>query len=106
MTPEQALNTWNESELRERQEQRVQVSKTAPKLKVGDFVRLSTVKGTFEKGYLPNWTREIFEIKGIDRQKPIMYTVQDLKGQEIQGRFYTEELQKVSKEINKEKKKK
>jgi len=29
---------------------------------VGDFVRISKVKLTFEKGCTPNWTEEIFKI--------------------------------------------
>ena len=32
------------------------------KFKVGDKVRISKKKGTFEKGYLPNWTEEVFSI--------------------------------------------
>jgi hypothetical protein len=31
-------------------------------LKVGDRVRISKAKRTFEKGYLPNWTTELFTI--------------------------------------------
>ena len=30
------------------------------KFKVGDKVRISKYKGTFDKGYLPNWTTELF----------------------------------------------
>ena len=33
-----------------------------PFLKVGDKVRISRIKGIFEKGYLPNWSEEVFEI--------------------------------------------
>jgi len=29
--------------------------KNKPKFKVGDRVRISRIKGIFEKGYLPNW---------------------------------------------------
>ena len=28
------------------------------KYKIGNFVRISKIKKTFEKGYTPNWTRE------------------------------------------------
>lgn len=34
----------------------------SPKFKKGDLVRISKAKRTFEKGYLPNWTRELFTI--------------------------------------------
>ena len=32
------------------------------KLKVGDYVRINKTKRTFDKGYLPNWTQELFKI--------------------------------------------
>ena len=35
------------------------------KFKIGDYVRISKNKRLFEKGYTPNWTREIFEILEI-----------------------------------------
>ena len=76
-------------------EKRVQTVSVEPKIKVGDHVRLSTAKGVFEKGYISNWTEEVFRVKAVDRRKPPMFTVEDLKGQQIQGRFYTQELQKV-----------
>ena len=33
------------------------------KFKVGDHVRISKYKSIFERGYTPNWSEEIFEIK-------------------------------------------
>ena len=65
------------------------MTKTAPKFKVGDHVRLSTAKGVFEKGYIANWTEEVFRVKAVDRRKLPMFTVEDAKQQEIQGRFYS-----------------
>ena len=63
------------------------------KFSVGDTVRLSKLKRTFEKGYLPNWTTEIFRIS--KRMKGPKYKVVDLLGEEIQGTFLEPELQKV-----------
>ena len=34
-----------------------------PKFKVGDHVRISKYKNIFAKGYMPNWSEEIFIIK-------------------------------------------
>ena len=34
-----------------------------PKFKVGDRVRLSKYKNIFAKGYMPNWSEEVFVIK-------------------------------------------
>ena len=63
-----------------------------------DKVCISKAKRTFEKGYLPNWTEEIFTIhKCIPRQPPV-YKIQDYHGSIIAGTFYAEELQKVYKD--------
>ena len=34
-----------------------------PKFKVGDHVRVSKFKNVFAKGYIPNWSKEIFIVK-------------------------------------------
>ena len=36
------------------------------KYKVGDHVRISKYKNIFTKGYMPNWSEEIFIIKKIE----------------------------------------
>jgi transposase InsO family protein len=59
---------------------------------VGDTVRLSKLKRTFEKGYTPNWTREIFRIITRLPTQPPVYKIADLKGEELEGTFYKEEL--------------
>ena len=65
-----------------------------PRFKVGDFVRISKTKDTFEKGYKPNWTLETFRITNIDtNQSPEMYELEDLKGEALTGKFYDKELQ-------------
>ncbi len=35
------------------------------KFKTCDIVRVSHLKGVFEKGYTPNWSTELFKIKNI-----------------------------------------
>ena len=68
------------------------------KFKVGDSVRLSKLKGIFEKGYVSYWTDQIFYIYSIDaKAKPIMYIVRDYKNEIIEGKFSAQELQKVIK---------
>lgn len=62
---------------------------------VGDLVRLSKNKNIFEKGYTPNWTREIFEVEQILYRNPPVYIVKDSQGEIIKGVFYQQELQKV-----------
>ena len=51
----------------------------------------------FAKGYLPNWTEEIFTISIVLETIPIQYKVQDYRNEEIKGSFYGAELQKVIK---------
>lgn len=66
-----------------------------PKFKIGDYVRISLVKKTFEKGYTPNWSKEIFMIVGIKHGDPVTYELMDEQGENIEGSFYEEELQKT-----------
>lgn len=71
------------------------LAKQRIKFKVGDFVRISKYKGTFEKGYTPNWSTEIFSIKKVQNTIPITYLIEDAKHRPILGSFYPEELQKT-----------
>ena len=69
------------------------------KFKVGDFVRINKTKRTFEKGYLPNWTQELFKISAVVKtQSPVTYKMADLDGESVRGTFYSEELQRVEKD--------
>ena len=70
-----------------------------PKFSVGDQVRISKKKKTFEKGYTTRWTEEIFTIVEVKRTRPPTYKIADLNGEEIKGSFYEPELQKTSQEI-------
>lgn len=65
------------------------------KLKVKDYVRISKYREAFSKGYTPNWSNEIFQIRKIHRSNPRTYLLKDQEGDQIQGGFYEHELQKV-----------
>ena len=65
-----------------------------PKFKIGHFVRISKYKNIFAKGYVPNWSEEIFVIKKVKNTMPWTYVVSDLKGEGTVGTFYEKELQK------------
>ena len=56
-------------------------------------------KGLFEKGFTPNWTEEMFTVSKIQRTNPVTYEITDYNGEEIQGTFYEQELQKTSQEV-------
>ena len=64
------------------------------KFKIGDIVRISKYKNIFAKGYVPNWSEEVFVIKQVKNTVPWTYVISDLKGEEIVGKFYEKELQK------------
>ena len=65
-------------------------------IKVGDTVRISKVKSNFEKGYLPNWTEEIFTVDSINRKNyPTSYKLKDYQGEIIEGSFYRPEIESV-----------
>jgi len=63
-----------------------------PKFKVGETVRISKYKKTFEKGYIPNYTEEFFKIKQVHYGTPTVYSLVDLKDEPIDGIFYDQEL--------------
>lgn len=65
-----------------------------PKFKVGDQVRISKYKPVFEKGYVANWTTEIFTIVKVQNTKPFTYKLEDYQKQRISGGFYGFKLQK------------
>lgn len=67
------------------------------KFKVGDKVRISKTKTTFEKGYTRNWTIEIFEVLQCILKDPPSYIIKDQNEEIVEGIFYEKELQKVYK---------
>ena len=70
-----------------------EVNDKNPKFKVGDHVRISKYRNIFAKGYMPNWSGEIFIIKKIKNTVPWTYVINDFKDEEIIGAFYENELQ-------------
>ena len=71
--------------------------KAVPKFRfgVGDNVRISREKHKLEKGYRPNFSKEIFEITEQLNRRPIAYRLKDHDGEIIEGMFYEPELVKV-----------
>lgn len=66
-------------------------------LRVGDSVRISKTRRVFKKGYLPQWTEEIFTIVGRKNTRPITFVLSDYSGEILKGSFYSQELQKIDK---------
>ena len=67
-----------------------------------DTVRISAAKTIFDKGYRPNWSEEVFKISGSKPTHKKVYKLEDMKGEQIKGTFYPEEVQSVSYDFPKE----
>ena len=52
---------------------------TKPKFKVDDHVRISKYKNIFAKGYIQNWSEEIFIISKTKNTNPSTSVISDLK---------------------------
>ena len=63
-----------------------------PKFSLGDKVRVSLLKNTFEKSYTSNYSQEIFIIDDIKTSNVHYYFLKDLNGEKIDGMFYEQEL--------------
>ena len=78
----------------------VRYSKQASKLKKGDKVRVALEKPIFSKGFHPNFSDHIFTVDEVSRAKPNFYIVRDSKNQLVEGKFYKEQLQKITQNEN------
>ena len=75
--------------------------KGVPKFRVSNRVRISKFKRLFEKGYMANWSEEMFTIHEVHPSDPPVYRLIDALGKVLDGTFYESELQKVSVPIDK-----
>ena len=57
-----------------------------PKFESGDRVRISRVRGNFQKGYLPNWSEELFTVHNVKKGIPTVYVLVD----DNKEMFYTQ----------------
>ena len=75
--------------------------KECPVFKVGDNVRITKYKILFPKGYVPNWSEEIFLIKKVKNTAPWTYVISNGNGEKIVGTFakknYKKEIEKYLK---------
>ena len=63
-----------------------------PKFHVGDYVRVPDKRNIYSKGYTTNWNREIFKIHKINPTNPVTYGLVDENNEQIQGKYYEQEL--------------
>ena len=100
MTPVKVSKKENELRVwRNLYPEHLEIHDIKPKFSVGNKVRISEKKKTFEKGYTTRWTEKIFTIVEVKLTSPVKYKIADLNGEEIKGTFYEPELQKTSQEL-------
>ena len=77
MTPSQAANPEHHWIVWQHQEEGLHSSPPLTKgIQIGDTVRISKWKGTFEKGYVPNVSEDVFTVSGVDRRyQPVVYKI-------------------------------
>ena len=63
-------------------------NKSTAKFKIDDKVRISKTRRAFDKGYLPNWTEEIFTVTEVIDKKPKTYVLEGYGNEKIEGSFY------------------
>ncbi|KAH7702704.1 hypothetical protein AAVH_30139 [Aphelenchoides avenae] len=61
----------------------------------GTTVRIDVAKGPFAKGYLPNFSQEVFKINRVRPGNPTTYALEDQKGEDILGKFYAPNFSKA-----------
>ena len=65
-------------------------------LKPNQKVRISRIKGEFEKGYVPNWSEEDFHVTNVIESMPhTVYKLEDETGEKLKGSWYRKELQPI-----------
>jgi hypothetical protein len=91
------FNDWEHQE-KQQQQHRIRGVKL---YKVGDFVRISRLSiSPFRKNFDQNWSEEVFRIAAIDQSDfPVMYLLQDINDEIIQGKFYHQELQQIGDQL-------
>ena len=100
LTPSDARNPAKYQHIRNVLYAKVNAQKaTSPKFNVGDKIRITRKKGTFKKGFTPNWTEEVFTISSVNDNKPPTYTIKDTLEEPVEGTFYEQELQSSVQEI-------
>ncbi len=87
------VNPLNETKVFEKS---IRTIGTRVKFKIGDHVRISRIKGRWDKAHRGSWSREIYSIYKTDKNVVRGYHLKDLEEEKISGKFFAEELQRVT----------
>jgi hypothetical protein len=95
--PPAEVNFTNAAELRQRLKlKRIYPPKRPSKFRIGDHVRTIVHKDVFTKGYMPNFSEEIYTISKVrSARHPYTYRLLNGKGVPLRGLYYAEELSRV-----------
>ena len=96
MTPKEASRKENENKVWRNLYPEFGDKTLAPKISIGENVRITKKKNLFDKGYTRRWTEEVFKISKIQLTISVKYKITDYNQEEIKGSFYEQELQKTS----------
>src|SRR6201990_2330159 len=99
MTPEQGSLSKNSKSVYENLFPSTTTKLQTSKFKTGDMVRISRKFKDFRKGYLPNFTEEIFIIAEVLKTNPITYKIKDRNNEVIIGSYYEQEMVKYKSEL-------
>ena len=77
-----------------------------PKCSISDNVRITKKKKTFDMWYTQRWMEDVFTISKIQFTIPVTCKITNYNGDEIQGSFYEQKLQKTKQDIFRIEKKK
>ena len=65
------------------------------------MVRINKSKGVFDKGYMPNWSKEHFTVaaalpkRKLSKRMVYSYKLNDYNGEPVTGSWYGKELQHI-----------
>ena len=99
MSPNEGELPQNHQKIRHMHEEKYSKIKKSReiKFKPGDKVRFSKLKTRFTRSYLPQAQHEIMKITEVFKHLPrVLYQLESLSGETIEGKFYQEELTKVA----------
>ena len=68
MTPKDAAKESNHDEVKEHLESIRKTDNPQPRIKAGDKVRV-IIKKKFEKGYMPDWSDEVYTVQSVSKGK-------------------------------------
>ena len=74
----------------------IYIKNLTPTFSIGDHVRITKKKKTFDKGYTHRWTEEVFKITKNQLTISVSYKMTDYNREKMQGSFYEQELQKTA----------